>query len=196
MATDVDASLSERRSLVVTWLNRGTLHLVAAEDYWWLHPLTAPRVTGQNDRRLRQLGVDGARTERGIEVIMGALRRHGPQTRDAPAVVLAAAGVATGLAPPPRLLGAFDPLLHGWRSRAMFVGAHRDVVTVNGIFRPVVLVGGRAVATWKLPGGVVTVDPLERLSAAVRVAVAEDGKDVLRFLGLEDRPVAFTSSGY
>ena len=37
-AADVDAALSERRSLVVSWLNRGTLHLVAADDYWWLHP--------------------------------------------------------------------------------------------------------------------------------------------------------------
>ena len=25
------------RSLLITWLNRGTLHLVRSEDYWWLH---------------------------------------------------------------------------------------------------------------------------------------------------------------
>ena len=43
--TDVEDSVGRRdRSLVVTWLNRGTLHLVLqAEDYPWLHPLTAPR---------------------------------------------------------------------------------------------------------------------------------------------------------
>jgi hypothetical protein len=40
-ASDVDSALT-RRSLIVTWLNRGTLHLVRAEDYWWLHPLTTP----------------------------------------------------------------------------------------------------------------------------------------------------------
>jgi Winged helix DNA-binding domain len=30
-ASDVDSALA-RRSLIVTWLNRGTLHLVRAED--------------------------------------------------------------------------------------------------------------------------------------------------------------------
>jgi hypothetical protein len=32
-AADVDRALSEERSLLITWLNRGTLHLVASEDY-------------------------------------------------------------------------------------------------------------------------------------------------------------------
>ena len=41
-AADVDRALTDDRSLVVTWLNRGTLHLVTADDYWWLHPLTTP----------------------------------------------------------------------------------------------------------------------------------------------------------
>src|SRR6516162_4789931 len=43
-AADVDAALTRGRSVVVTWLNRGTLHLVRAEDYWWLHPLTTPQL--------------------------------------------------------------------------------------------------------------------------------------------------------
>ena len=42
-ASDVDSALT-RRSLIVTWLNRGTLHLVRSEDYWWLHPLTTPQL--------------------------------------------------------------------------------------------------------------------------------------------------------
>ena len=46
-ASDVDAALA-RRSLIVTWLNRGTLHLVRAEDYWWLHPLTTPQLRTGN----------------------------------------------------------------------------------------------------------------------------------------------------
>ena len=37
---DVDTALSVRRSLVVSWLFRGTLHLVRSTDYWWL---PAPR---------------------------------------------------------------------------------------------------------------------------------------------------------
>lgn len=32
-AADVDRALTEERSLVITWLNRGTLHLVASDDY-------------------------------------------------------------------------------------------------------------------------------------------------------------------
>ena len=50
-AADVDAALDDR-TLVVSWLNRGTLHLVAAEDYWWLHPLTLPQLATTNVRRL------------------------------------------------------------------------------------------------------------------------------------------------
>ena len=32
-AADVDRALTEDRSLLITWLNRGTLHLVRSEDY-------------------------------------------------------------------------------------------------------------------------------------------------------------------
>ena len=49
--------------------------------------------------------------------------------------------------PPPRLLGAFDPLLLGWTSREPILGRNTSVVTVNGIFRPFALVRGRGVAT-------------------------------------------------
>jgi hypothetical protein len=93
--------------------------------------------------------------------------------------------------PAPRLLGPFDPLLHGWVSRESFVGQHVGVVTTNGIFRPVALVDGRVVATWSLPGGRPTVVPLERLSAPVRRALSEEGADFLRFLGMPKRPVEF-----
>ncbi|HEY7359559.1 MAG TPA: crosslink repair DNA glycosylase YcaQ family protein, partial [Streptosporangiaceae bacterium] len=40
VAADVDEALTADRSVVISWLNRGTLHLVLAEDYWWLHQLT------------------------------------------------------------------------------------------------------------------------------------------------------------
>lgn len=50
--SDVDCALAQRRSLVVTWLNRGTLHVVRTEDYWWLHPLTTPQLRTGNSRRL------------------------------------------------------------------------------------------------------------------------------------------------
>ena len=66
--------------------------------------------------------------------------------------------------PPGPTARASDPLLHGWASREAFVGPHRDVVTTNGIFRPVALVEGRVVATWRLPLSGVVLDPLERLA--------------------------------
>jgi len=296
VASDVDDALSARRSLVVTWLNRGTLHLVTPEDYWWLHALTAPRLAVASERRLRQEGVSATQAERGVAVVTEAVRAHGPQTRHqlrrrldeagvptagqalihvlgaaslrgqvvrgpvvgkeqayvsvpawlgasppaldrdealgrlahrylaghgpAEAVDLARwAGVALGDArrgfgviadqvatsaqgtvlvadldraaslPPPRLLGPFDPLLHGWASRAPFVGDHGSVVTTNGIFRPVALVHGRVVATWGLPGGGVCITPLERIPPRALAALVDDAADVVRFLELRDAPV-------
>ena len=59
-AADVDEALTDRRSLVISWLNRGTLHLVRPEDYWWLHPLTTPQIETTNRRRLHQEGVSDA----------------------------------------------------------------------------------------------------------------------------------------
>jgi len=292
---DLDRALSDRE-LVVGWLNRGTLHLVRAEDYWWLHALTASRQRVGNQRRLRNLGLDAPTSARGVDIVVDAVTHDGPQTRDAlrarldPAgvptegqalvhVLLAASieghlvrgpmagseqlfvaaeawigpapaapdpdgllarlarrylaghgpaapedlaawtGVPLGDArrafasvldetepvaddlvalvgggepaplPEPLLLGPFDPLLHGWKSRDLVVGAHRDVVTVNGIFRPVALVEGRVVATWRMPGGTVTLDPLEPLVPTVVDALAADAERVLRYLELPPRPM-------
>src|SRR5919112_727486 len=56
-AVDVDRALSEERSLLITWLNRGTLHLVRSEDYPWLHALTTPTHFASCRRRLRQEGI-------------------------------------------------------------------------------------------------------------------------------------------
>ena len=297
-AVDVDRALSQDRSLVVTWLNRGTLHLVRSEDYWWLHRLTGARSALGSERRLRQEGVDARQAVRGVDRIAEAVTADGPQTRSQLRQRLQASGVPSsgqalvhllavassqgavlrgpmvgaeqafvsveqwlGPAPPtlnreealatlarrylsghapgrpedlakwagitlsdarsgfasidgeyvaseegllapgalgrtpmpsPRLLGPFDPLLHGWVSREPFVGGHVGVVTRNGIFRPVALVDGRIVATWSLPGGGPRIVPLERLSAPVRRALSEEAVDVLRFLGLPNRPVDFT----
>ena len=75
---DVDRALTEDRSLVVTWLNRGTLHLVRAEDYRWLHALVTAPVPVPNGRRLHQLGVSVDAAERGLGVIGSALEADGP----------------------------------------------------------------------------------------------------------------------
>jgi hypothetical protein len=80
-AADVDAALTGRRSLIVTWLSRGTLHLVRAEDYWWLHPLTTPQLRTGNSRRLAQEGVPPDDAERAVAVVRAALAGGGPLTR-------------------------------------------------------------------------------------------------------------------
>src|SRR5450756_992488 len=67
-AADVDRALTVDRSLVTTWLNRGTLHLVRSADYWWLQALTAPSLFTANARRLAQEGVPAAAAERGVAV--------------------------------------------------------------------------------------------------------------------------------
>jgi winged helix DNA-binding protein len=79
-AAEVDAAL-DGASLVVGWLNRGTLHLVAADDYPWLRTLTAPRRLAANARRLAQEGVGPADADRAVAVIERALADEGPLTR-------------------------------------------------------------------------------------------------------------------
>jgi len=291
-AADVDRALSEDRSLLITWLNRGTLHLVASEDYSWLHALTAPTLFTASARRLAQEGVTLDAAERGVAAIERALADEGPLGRVQLRERLDTAGVRTagqalvhlllaaslqgvvvrgpmvegqhayilcrdwlgepapvdreralaelarrylvghapaddrdlakwsglplrdvraGLAaiapelherddgllelashrttlaeriplPGPRLLGAFDPLLLGWRSRAEFLDANEPIVTVNGLFRPFALVRARAVATWGLSAGQVTLKPFAPLDSSDERALLKDAEDVVRFL--------------
>jgi winged helix DNA-binding protein len=287
-ASDVDAALAAR-SLLVTWLNRGTLHLVSAEDYWWLHPLTNPQLRTGNASRLAQEGVPPDDAERGVAALRAALAADGPLTRAQLRERVAAVGVRTegqalvhllvlasirglivrgpmagkdqafvltrdwlgapppaldreaalgelarrylaghapagdadlakwagiglrdaraglarcgavprqdGLAelpggpgrlpavlPPPRLLGAFDPLLLGWASRDPIIGPHRHIVTDNGLFRPFALVGGRAVATWTITRGRVVLAPFTEVGTETVAALDTDAADVTRFL--------------
>ncbi len=94
-ASDVDTALTDDRSLLVTWLNRGTLHLVRSEDYPWLHALTAPRLRSGIARRLSQEEVSPDAADRGIAVIERALAEEGPLDRDSLREKVAAAGVRT-----------------------------------------------------------------------------------------------------
>jgi hypothetical protein len=290
-AADVDRALTEDRSLVLTWVNRGTLHLVRSEDYPWLHALTAPPIARGNARRLAESGVTVTAANRGVDVIRRSLEADGPLSRDQLRQRLERAKVPTtghalihvlllaslqgltvrgpmidghhayvlvqdwldeprpvdrdialaelarrylaghgpadagdlakwsglplgdaraGLAavaseldqrpdglvqltkrppvaelPPPRLLGSFDPLLLGWRSREPLVGADQAILTVNGIFRPFALVRGRAVATWTMPGASIVLKPFAPLSRKDRAALAADAQSVARFLAVK-----------
>jgi hypothetical protein len=288
-AADVDRALSEERSLLITWLNRGTLHLVRSEDYPWLHALTTPPLLTSNARRLRQEGVSEDAAEKGVRTTEKALAWEGPLTRPQLRERLDSAGVPTagqalvhllflatlrgiavrgpmagkehayvlvrdwlgaqkpvnrkaalaelarrylvghapaddrdlarwaglplrdaraGLAaiskqlgeredgllelkktpapaplPPPRLLGAYDPVLLGWASREEVIGPHKMLVTNNGLFRPFAMVEGRAVSTWRLAGGKVTIEHLGKVKKKDAAALKADAARVLEFLG-------------
>ena len=95
LATDVDEALTADRSAVVSWLNRGTLHLVLAEDYWWLHQLTTPQLAAGNARRLAQEAVPPHDAERAVGVIERSLGADGPLTRAELRERVATAGVRT-----------------------------------------------------------------------------------------------------
>jgi Winged helix DNA-binding domain len=77
--SDVDRALDDR-SLVITTLNRGTLHLVRPEDYWWLQQLTTPQLLTGSSRRLMQEGVPPADADRAVAIIEKTLM-DGPATR-------------------------------------------------------------------------------------------------------------------
>jgi Winged helix DNA-binding domain len=94
-AADVDRALSEDRSLLITWVNRGTLHLLHREDYPWLHALTTPPLFTANAKRLEQEGVSSSAAERGVSVIERSLAEHGPLTRTQLRDRLEAVGVPT-----------------------------------------------------------------------------------------------------
>jgi hypothetical protein len=291
-ASDVDRALDERR-LVVTWVNRGTLHLIRAEDYPLLHAVTTPPLWTSCRTRLEQTGVGDA-ADRGVETVRRALA-DGPRTRDELRDALDSADVPTagqalahvlfyatlhgvcvrgpmagkeqafvdvrdwlgadavsererleadregalgefarrylvghgpataadlarwakitlgdarrglkaiarrtedlgdGLVdlrkredpaplPPPRLLGAFDPVLLGWESREAVIGDHKGLVTMNGIFKPFAMVKGRAVSTWRLPKGKVEIEHLEDVAKKAARELEADAEAVESYL--------------
>jgi hypothetical protein len=92
---DVDRALTQDRSLLITWLNRGTLHLVRREDYPWLHALTAPAVLKPNARRLVEEGVGPDDAERAVALVERALADEGPLDRAQLRERIAAIGVRT-----------------------------------------------------------------------------------------------------
>jgi hypothetical protein len=286
-ASDVDRALDERE-LLITWLNRGTLHLVRSEDYPLLQALTTPPLFTSANRRLAQEGLSPDDTERAVKAIEKALAADGPLTREQLRERLEEAGMQAaaqalihlfflasvrgilvrgpmvgkqhayvlvrdwlgktklvdrdvalaelarrylvghapaddrdlarwaglplrdaraGLAaiapelvergdglvhlaaqppapavPGPKLIGAYDPVLLGWTSREQIIGPHTHLVTNNGLFRPFAMVGGRAVATWKLNRGKVAIEPLERIPPTAMATLEAENADVERFI--------------
>jgi len=93
-ASDVDRAL-DGRELLITWLNRGTLHLVRSEDYPWLQALTTPPLRTSCVRRLEAEGIAPELGERAVETIERALADEGPLTRHQLRERLEVAGVPT-----------------------------------------------------------------------------------------------------
>jgi len=315
---DVDRALGEERSLLVSWLNRGTLHLVTREDYPLLQALLTPWQRTATMTRLAQLGIDADLADRAVGLVDGWLADEGPMSRpvlrerllargipvegqglvhvlfrasldgvlvrgpvagpggdqlyvrvadwlpEAPAAIdavrrtpergyaeiarrylvghgpadardlakwlavplgraraalaalgprvvevggglvelapgtgaagelgaadgsvgeLGAAGGRAARLPPPRLLGAFEPLLLGWRSRAAVLGDHESAVISGGVFRGIGLAGGRAVGVWRFGGTGIDFTAFGPIGDSVIQALERDAGAVLRFLG-------------
>ena len=79
-ARDVDRAFAESRTVVRTWLMRGTLHLCAADDYRWLLDVFGPAVDKIDANRRVNLGLDDATCARGVGVLRKVLA-HGPMAR-------------------------------------------------------------------------------------------------------------------
>ena len=93
VAADVDAALSDERSVVWTWAMRGTLHLISAEDHGWLVPLVAAGPLRGSSRRLDQEGLSADQAERALRKVERMLADHGPMTRVEIAEELARGGI-------------------------------------------------------------------------------------------------------
>lgn len=78
---DVKRALTETRSVVRTWLMRGTLHLAATEDVPWLLAALAPRFKKTSRRRREELGLDDETVSRAAKTLEETVRHRGPLTR-------------------------------------------------------------------------------------------------------------------
>jgi hypothetical protein len=56
-------------------------------------------------------------------------------------------------------------------------------VVTGGVFRPFALVGGKAVATWRISTGEIELTPFGNLSREHAAALDADGGAVLSYLG-------------
>jgi hypothetical protein len=127
-AADVDRELNDR-TLLVTWLNRGTLHLVRPQDYWWLQQLTTPQLATGNAKRLEQEGVSPAQADRGVSVIAEAIAADGPMSRAQLREIVAAADVPVAGQALVHLL--FLSALRGLTVRGPIIGTEQAFVLVR-----------------------------------------------------------------
>jgi Winged helix DNA-binding domain len=79
--SDVTRALNDDRSIVRSWLMRGTLHVVATEDIRWLVQLLGPVFARAGATRHTQLGLDDDLKTRGVAALRRILADAGPLTR-------------------------------------------------------------------------------------------------------------------
>jgi hypothetical protein len=80
-AADVTRAIDDERSIVRSWLMRGTLHLVASDDLRWLVHLLGPVVARAGATRHAQLGLGDDVKARGVSALRTILANSGPLTR-------------------------------------------------------------------------------------------------------------------
>ncbi len=93
LAADVEYARVQERTIIRTWGQRGTLHLLATEDLGWLLPLFGPVFIAGDRRRREELGLDEDTCARAISVIRDVLASQGALTRAELVEQLAARGI-------------------------------------------------------------------------------------------------------
>jgi hypothetical protein len=94
-AEGIERAISER-SLVRTWLMRGTIHYVPPEDVRWLLALVGPRLRVAEERRREQIGLPKAHIARSATLLAAALAGDRRLTRPGVMELLEGEGIATG----------------------------------------------------------------------------------------------------
>ena len=89
---DVLRAIATERSIVRTWLMRGTIHLVEARDLRWMVRLIGPAVARKFRTRWRQLGLTDDVLERSVQALPELLA-DGPRNRHEIRVALDERGV-------------------------------------------------------------------------------------------------------
>lgn len=105
LAQDVERARLHDRSVVRTWCQRGTLHLLASADLGWLLALFGPVFVAKGQRRRAQLGLDDETYTRALRHVRDILAEQGPLTRAALFAQLADHGIQLEGQARPHLLG-------------------------------------------------------------------------------------------
>ena len=105
LATAIEHALVQERSIIRTWGQRGTLHLLATEDIDWLLSLLGPIFVAASQTRRAELGLDEETCSRGIQLLRNVLANQGALTRAEIVEQLARRGVRLEGQAAPHLIG-------------------------------------------------------------------------------------------